>query len=158
MFNPDYLGAWSVPEAGLMVAKITALSKKEVVGTGGKKDECFVADLEGEKPFILNATNAKMIAKLAESPFIEDWVGLEIVIGVEQVRFAGDTVEALRVKPMRPEQARQAIAKFKPAMPELTPSSEAWEKVQKAVKGGYTIAQVRTKYIISDENAKLLCA
>ena len=40
--------------------------------------------------------------------------------------------------------------------PVLTPDSDNWEKVKKAIKDGYTIGQVKGKYEISEENQKLL--
>ena len=40
---------------------------------------------------------------------------------------------------------------------ELTPEHPNWNKVKEAVKSGnYTIEQIRTKYNLSDENAKQL--
>jgi hypothetical protein len=40
---------------------------------------------------------------------------------------------------------------------ELTPDHPNWNKVKEAVKSGnYTIEQIRTKYNLSDENAKQL--
>ena len=74
-----------------------------VVGAEGKKEECTVVHfVEGEKPLILNATNGKMIAKIAQSPYIEQWAGVRIVLVVERVKAFGDITDAVRVSRKRP--------------------------------------------------------
>ena len=52
---------------------------------------------------ILNSTNAKMIQKLLKTPYIEEWAGHSIQIGVEMVKAFGEIVDALRVRSFLPE-------------------------------------------------------
>ena len=59
---------------------------------------------EREKPMILNSTNAKMIQKLLKTPYIEEWSGHRIQIGVEMVKAFGEIVDALRVRNFLPEE------------------------------------------------------
>jgi hypothetical protein len=47
---------------------------------------------------IINKTNAKIITKILDTPFIEHWVGKSIIIYAAKVRAFGEMVEALRVK------------------------------------------------------------
>ncbi|MES2212605.1 MAG: hypothetical protein V4490_05650 [Pseudomonadota bacterium] len=130
-----------------LTVTIKSVGRKIVIGADGKKDECTVAELVGQKPFIINATNAKMIAKIYDSPFIEDWYGKRITLYVAKVKIAGDTVDALRV--------RQVV----PALPELTPTHEKWEGAKTAVKAGNTsIEAIRKSYTLSVDNEKLLTA
>lgn len=97
-FNPEYLGAYSLEPGRDIVVTIDKIEKRNVKNTDGKEEECLVAVLRGEKPFILNKTNCKTIAKVLGSPYIEQWVGKSILIGIDRVRAFGETVEALRVR------------------------------------------------------------
>jgi hypothetical protein len=47
---------------------------------------------------ILNKTNCKIITKVLDTPYIDNWVGKSIVIYAAKVKAFGDMVEALRVK------------------------------------------------------------
>ncbi|MBQ2443125.1 MAG: hypothetical protein II498_07235, partial [Ruminococcus sp.] len=51
---------------------------------------------------ILNSTNMKTITKLFGTPYIEDWSGRRIQIGIEKVKAFGDVVDALRVRKFIP--------------------------------------------------------
>lgn len=148
--NPNYIGAYSLMETGTpvdMVVQIKSIAREEVKGEDGKKDQCTVAQLVGQKPFIINATNSKMIAKIYNTPYIEDWIGKKITLYVAKVKVAGETVDALRI--------RQAV----PQLPELTPVHPRWEGSKKALKeGNVTIEQIKANYIISSDNEKLLAA
>lgn len=99
LINPDYIGAyWLQPGEDANVT-IDYVVREMITGTGGKKEECTVAHLkDGVKPFILNVTNSKSIAKLY-GPFIEDWAGKTITLYASTAKLAGDTVECLRIRP-----------------------------------------------------------
>jgi len=98
LMNPDYIGAYSLNEGEDLTVKIDYVVREMITGTGGKKEECTVAHLVGQKPFILNATNSKSIAKLY-GPYIEDWAGKPITMHASTTKLAGETVECLRIRP-----------------------------------------------------------
>lgn len=99
LMNKEYLGSWDLPNGQDIIATISKSGPEKVIGADGKKEDCFVIHFSDvEKPMIANMTNSKMIAKLVGSPYIEDWVGKKIQIGVEKVRAFGDVVDALRVR------------------------------------------------------------
>ena len=76
------------------------------MGADGKKEDCIVCYWkEKEKPMILNVTNCKTITKVVGTPYIEQWAGHRIQIGVENVKAFGDVVQALRVKKTKPRDA-----------------------------------------------------
>jgi hypothetical protein len=52
----------------------------------------------GKKGMILNKTNCKIITKVLDTPYIDNWVGKSIIIYAAKVKAFGDMVEALRVK------------------------------------------------------------
>ncbi len=103
--NPDYLGAYSLEPGQDIVLTIERVQVETVTGPEGKKEECVVCYWrEREKPMILNSTNAKMIQKLLKTPYIEEWSGHRIQIGVEMVKAFGEIVDALRVRNFLPEE------------------------------------------------------
>lgn len=148
--NPDYIGAYELMTGDGPIeldVTIKTVSNEIVTGPNNRKDECIVAKLKGHKPFILNATNAKTIEKLADSPFIEDWNGLRITLYVAKVRAFGETVDALRVKDSLPK------------LPEFTPDHSKWEAAKNAIKNGSTdVESIRKSYTLSKANEKLLLA
>lgn len=102
--NPNYLGAYSIEDGNDLILTISAVRQEEVIGTDGKKEECIVCYFsDSPKPMILNSTNAKMIQKLLNTPYIEQWAGHKVQIGVEKVKAFGDVVEALRVRKFPPK-------------------------------------------------------
>ena len=98
LINPDYIGAYALQPGQDMTVTIASVARQQVVSTGGKKEECTVATLVGQKPLILNVTNSKAISKLY-GPFIEDWAGRQITLYASTTKMAGETVECLRVRP-----------------------------------------------------------
>lgn len=108
--NPDYIGAYAFQPGEKKVVTIASVSREMITGTEGKKsEETVVRFRENEKPMILNVTNAKQISKHAGSPFIEQWQGVRIILGVEKVKAFGDVVEAVRVQKEKAPQPEQAI-------------------------------------------------
>lgn len=105
--NPDYLGAYSLEPGQDIILTIDRVQTETVTGPEGKKEECMVCHWkEQAKPMILNSTNAKMIQRILKSPYIEQWSGQRIQIGVETVKAFGDFVEALRVRDFVPAVGR----------------------------------------------------
>lgn len=98
LMNPDYIGAYALNEGEDLTVVIAHVAREVITGTGGKKEECTVAHLRGQKPFILNSTNQKSIARLY-GPYIEDWAGKPITLFASTTKLAGDTVECLRIRP-----------------------------------------------------------
>lgn len=102
LVNLDYIGAYSLNGQDLTV-EILKVEVRRVKGEGGKEEDCTVASLKGEKPFIINRTNAKTITKIYGSPFIEDWSGKKITLYPTTTKVAGETVECLRIRPIIPK-------------------------------------------------------
>jgi hypothetical protein len=105
LYNPDYLGAYSLDPGKDMILTIKTVKNEIVKGPDGKKEECMVMSFaENVKPMIINATNAKTITKLYKTPYIEEWQGRKIQIFSDEVKAFGDIVEALRIRPFIPNQ------------------------------------------------------
>lgn len=103
-FNYDFLGSYSLLPDEEKTLTIKETKKQKVKGADGKEQECFVAYfLEPEKPMILNKTNCKVISKVYDTPYIENWKGIRIVVYAAKVKAFGDVVDALRVKNINPD-------------------------------------------------------
>lgn len=103
IFNPEYIGAYAFQPGEEKTVTIAKIDLEVVTGPEGRKEERTVLRFaEPEKPLILNRTNAKTIQKLYQSPYVEDWIGKAITLGVETVSSFGEKVEAVRVKKKLP--------------------------------------------------------
>lgn len=102
LVNPDYIGAYALNPGEDLTVTIKSVARELVTSTGGKKEECTVAHLVGQKPMILNATNSKTIAKLY-GPYIEDWAGKQITLYASVTQLAKEMVECLRIRNMQPD-------------------------------------------------------
>ncbi len=145
LVNPHYIGAYSLEPGQDLNVTIEKVVREQVQGPDGKKEECTVAYLVNQKPFILNNTNQKTIAKICDSPYIEDWTGKSITLFVAKVKAFGEVVEALRVRPTAPK------------LPELTPTHANWAKAVTALKAkNTTIGAIKTAYALSEANEQEL--
>lgn len=110
--NPDYIGAYSLQEGQDLTVTITKVVREMVTSTGGKKEECTVAHLQGHKPMIMNVTNCKTITNLYKTPYIEEWAGKSITIFATNTKLKGEDVECLRIRPTTPILLEDVIALF----------------------------------------------
>lgn len=102
-FNYEYMGSYSLPDGKDVVLTIKETKKEIVIGTNGKKEECFVCYFkESDKPMILNRTNCKTIERVHKTPYIEDWPGIVVQIGIDKVNAFGEVVDALRIRNIKP--------------------------------------------------------
>jgi hypothetical protein len=145
--NPNYIGSYELMTGGDPVEMQVTIQNatKEMVQNGDKKEEAMVVYLKGQKPMIVNSTNAKAIASATGSPYVEDWAGKRITLYVAKIKAFGETVDALRVR------------KEAPGLPNLTPEHVKWQDAIIALKSGNTTLEVIKKaYILSSANEKLL--
>jgi hypothetical protein len=96
--NPNYIGSEILQpgqELRLTIEKIV----KEQVKTAEGTNECTIAYFKGgTKGMVINKTNAKIITKVLDTPYIEQWLGKSITIYAAKVNFRGELIDALRVK------------------------------------------------------------
>lgn len=153
-FNYDYLGAYSLNENQEVTLTIKNVKKVLVTGSGGQKEECTVAYFKEmvngvSKPMILNKTNCKIIQKIYNTPYIENWTGKRVIIFVQNnIKAFGELVDALRIKEIVPVSNK----------PEILPDTELWNKAKSAVGNGSTFESLNKNYTISKENFKILCS
>lgn len=97
--NPNYIGAHDLLPNQEVTVTFESIGIEKVKNSDGKDEDCVVAKLKGaKKPMVLNKTNMKIITKVLETPYIEQWIGKSVIIYAAKVRAFGDTIDALRVK------------------------------------------------------------
>lgn len=141
--NREYLGSWDLPNGQDIIATIKSSGSEKVMGPDGKKEDCFVIHFaDVQKPMICNVTNSKMIAKVVGSPYIEDWLGKKIQIGVEKVRAFGDVVDALRVRDIVVQEAKPIFC----------------EECGQPIQGAYGMTPDQVANYTKNQYGKQLCA
>jgi hypothetical protein len=97
--NPNYIGSHDFQPGQELKVTIDKVVQEKVKGMDGKDKDCIVAYIVGaKKPLILNKTNCKIISRLHDTPYIEEWQGKVITLYVAKVSAFGDNVDAIRVK------------------------------------------------------------
>jgi hypothetical protein len=97
--NPNYIGAYDLQPNQELKITIESVTQEMVKNQDGKDESCVIAKIKGtKKPMILNKTNMKIITKVLETPYVDDWAGKSIIIYSAKIRAFGESMEALRVK------------------------------------------------------------
>jgi hypothetical protein len=100
--NQNYIGSWDLADANNnfidKIVTITETKKEMVFDSKGNQEECTIVKFKEVKPMVANSTNLRAIAKYCESPYIEDWVGKQIILTVQKVKAFGEVHDAIRVK------------------------------------------------------------
>jgi hypothetical protein len=144
--NPNYLGAYALEPNEDLVVEITEVKTESVMNADGRNEECLVAHLKDQKPLIVNKTNAKVIAKVAGSNYIEDWKGKQIALYISNVKAFGELVEAIRVRTVPPK------AKSKRKL-----SDDDFKKLVKAVAdGSYNLEDAVANFVLNDSQRSIL--
>ena len=111
MTPTNYMGDYSIPQGSDLIAIIDRVVNEKVQSVNGKSEEKMVVYFsDGNKPLVLNKTNAKIIQKIYNSPYIEDWKGRAIQIYYDPtIRFGREKVGGLRVRPFIPQQQTKTL-------------------------------------------------
>ena len=108
VFKSDHLSSYDLEdfmEQGrpleFTIKHVTQELKTKVAG---KIDANIAYFIEPIKPLVLNATNSKIVAKFANSPFVNDWNNLNIELYIQKgITFGKDTVQGIRIKDTPPK-------------------------------------------------------
>jgi len=145
--NPLYLGSHDFQPNEERIVTVKAVQVEKVNGTDGSVSDCTTVHLVDSKPFILNSTNAKQLAKIFDTPYIEEWAGKSFKLVIKTIRAFGETVDALRVK-------NEKIAK---QLPPLTIGSKAFIAcVEKYKSDPSVLDKIKQNYSVSNETLEAL--
>lgn len=99
---------------------VVTIDRVEFEPVGRQKEMKPVIYFVGkEKGVVLNKTNSAKITGLVGSGETDDWHGCQIRLFATMVEFAGDQVEAIRVKAAPPQVARRQAAQPPPPPPPI---------------------------------------
>jgi len=144
--NPNYLGAYALEPNQDLIVEITEVKTESVMNADGRNEDCLVAHLKDHKPLIVNKTNAKAIAKVCGSNYIEDWKGKQIALYISNVKAFGELVEAIRVRTVAPK------AKSKRKL-----NDDDFKKLVKAVAdGSYSLDDALSNFVLNDAQRSIL--
>lgn len=145
VYKSDHLGVADledlIDEGKRLVFTITHV-KQETTLVAGKKGTFNIAYFkENIKPWVLNATNAKVVKSFSGtgSPFVEDWKNVPVELYIDNnVKMKGEVVGGVRIKPIKPK-----VAKEKPFFTE--------DRFEKAKAANATIEAIEKAYQLTDE-------
>ena len=145
--NPDYLGSYDFQPGEERTVTVKDVKNETVKSAEGETTCTVVHFIEPYKPMILNSTNGKMLNKLFDTPYIEDWRGKSFKLVVKSIRAFGETVDALRVK-------NEKIAK---QLPPLEIGSKKFAACKERYNADSTVlAQIKQVYSLTPEAEKAL--
>jgi hypothetical protein len=160
VFKSDHLGSADLEEMiedkkrlvftiEKVLQYIKTNDKNSGVSVAGKRISANIAYLKGAKPLVLNATNSKVMAKMMDSKFVDDWAGAIVELYIDpNVKMKGEIVGGVRIKPTAAT----------PQKPKLTPAHKNWDKAKIAVTTGEAdLDTIRENWDITQENFDLLC-
>ena len=150
MFSDEkYLGSYSLERDGKYEAVIVTIEnvyQGEFTSQAGKEQRPFIKLREFDKPMVVNRTNFKRLEKFFQSFDFNEYVGKQIVLGVEHVSSPEGIVPALRFS------TRPIPKQEKPAMPD-----EHLEKAIASVMAGKTtVEKIEAKYSLTPEQKSKL--
>lgn len=123
VFKSDHLGIADledlVEQGSNLIFTIKQVKQEIGVKVAGRKIDANIAYFnENIKPLVLNATNSKVVKKLANgTPFIEDWKNIAVQLYADpNVRMKGEIVGGVRINPNTPVLQKKVITKDTPAM------------------------------------------
>lgn len=96
--NFDYRFIAAEELGGEVKVVIKSFSQEEAFNGKTKEIVPVIWFEKTEKGMVLNRTNSKVIARVLNSPYMEDWVGKEITLYPTMVQAFGQPTLAIRVK------------------------------------------------------------
>lgn len=101
--NKAYLGHQDLPNGADVILTIASAAweavENKILNTKEEKRVIRFAEThKWVKPFICNATNAKLVVKVTGEKYIEDSVGKKLKIGISQTKVKKEEVDCLRIR------------------------------------------------------------
>ena len=154
VFKSDHLGVADLEDllgtGSNLIFTINHVNQEIGVMVAGRKGNHNIAYFkEGIKPFVLNATNSKIMKSFANgSSFVEDWNDIPVQLYIDyNVKMKGDVVGGVRINPQKPRMQKPAL------VPE---NKTQWDNAIAAYKRDGNLDKVKARVDISPENEKAL--
>ena len=103
-FPSDYFGHQHMPsDKSDMVVAIKEVGSESVRSSHGTETKLVAHITADPEKWILNKTNAKTIAKVLETDYLDEWVGKKIQLYVTKTSSPEGLVDAVRVREFPPQ-------------------------------------------------------
>lgn len=113
LMDKNYVGEWCFEGiTGDLIVTISDVKYEEVLepNTNRKKKKAVVYFKEIPEKMVFNVSNSKTVSKIAESNFIDKWIGTKIALYFDHsVTFGGQKVGGVRVRPNAPAMPKCAM-------------------------------------------------
>ena len=146
-----FMGTYSFPNMKDLILTIKAVVKEDVAmpatGEVEERNVCyFTESSELIKPLIIKDYNRETLEEMSGSPWLEDWAGLTVQIGIgKSKKTKNKYVPIIRAwKPKKDEK------------PRIDTDSLTWENIILGIKNGYKLEQVQQKYTLNKEQIKFI--
>jgi len=152
-YKSDHLGIADleeyIEEGRQLTFTIDYVKYQQNVSVAGRKGNHNIAYFKDKiKPWVINATNGKILKGFAGSSFIEDWSGLFIQLYIDPtVKMKGEITGGVRVMTQQPRKSK----------PELLPTNaQQWGRAILAYQRDGNLNSVLKHMSISSENTKAI--
>lgn len=103
-FPSDYFGSQHMPADGSdMIVTIKEAGTEAIRSAHGTETKLVLRITADPDKWIINKTNGKMIAKVLETDFLDEWVGKKVQLYVTKVASPEGLVDAVRVREFAPQ-------------------------------------------------------
>ena len=103
-FPSDYFGSQHMPADGSdMIVTIKEAGTEAIRSSHGTEQKLVLTITADPDKWIINKTNGKMIAKVLETDFLDEWVGKKVQLYVTKVASPEGLVDAVRVREFAPQ-------------------------------------------------------
>lgn len=97
------MGEWDFAAGEEKALIITDITQEQVFNQRTQQVEIVpVLHFGGEKPLIINRTNAKTISALYNEPNWQNWKGKGVLLHVQKIKAFGELTGAVRIRPVKP--------------------------------------------------------
>lgn len=131
VFKSDHLSSYDledfIEQKRPLEFTIAYVKQEYKVSVAGKKIDANIAYfIEPIKPLVLNATNSKIVAKLAKSNFVEDWKNIPVELYImKNISFGKESVQGVRLRDESPKPiTKERIEEIEKSMQNFTEVSE----------------------------------
>lgn len=155
----SHIGVEVLPNGEDITVEISHIEWKENEVINGTKKSCFVAYFKQNPyftlPLVLNATNARMIARLANNMYINTVKDLPVILTKKMDKIPGTGIKdwCLRISETRATLQQKPIEKKKEFLTESHPKFEA---VTAKLKAKQTTLEEIAKYFELTDEIKLI--
>lgn len=103
-FPSDYFGSQHMPADGSdMIVTIKEAVTEAIRSAHGTETKLVLHITADPEKWIINKTNGKMIAKVLDTDFLDEWVGKKVQLYVTKVASPDGLVDAVRVREFPPQ-------------------------------------------------------